>query len=163
MTLSELNALDRGQFVDAVGWVCEQSPWVAQRAWGARPFESVDRLYSSLMQALDGASREEQLALVRAHPDLGTRAKISDASSGEQADAGLHELTPEEHERLTSLNEAYRRKFGFPFLLAVKGSGKSVILDNLEGRLKSTPEVELREALRQVGRIVRFRLEGFLE
>ena len=106
---------------------------------------------------------EEQLALLRAHPDLGTRAKISPSSASEQAGAGLDQLTTAEYARLIGLNGAYREKFGFPFLYAVKGSGKFAILEALERRLSSSREEELQEALRQVFRIARFRLESIVD
>ncbi len=106
------------------------------------------------------ASVGEQLALLRAHPDLGTRARMTEASTGEQAAAGLDSLTAEEFDRLHRLNAAYRLKFGFPFLFAVKGSTKAVILEALERRLAARDEDELAEALRQVFRIARFRLES---
>ena len=122
MTIEDLNSLDRAQFVEAVGWVFEHSPWVAERAWAARPFANVDALHGAMVDKWKSASANEQLALLRAHPDLGTRARVSEASAAEQAGAGLDRLTPEEFERLLALNEAYRDKFGFPFLFAVKGS-----------------------------------------
>jgi 2-oxo-4-hydroxy-4-carboxy-5-ureidoimidazoline decarboxylase len=105
---------------------------------------------------------DERLALLRAHPDLGTRARMSDASVGEQKGAGLDRLTREEFDRLQRLNRAYREKFGFPFLFAVKGSTKHDILAALERRLAAAPEEELDEALRQVGRIALFRLRDLL-
>src|SRR5207302_1748624 len=118
MTLDELNALDRNEFVEALGWIFEDSSWVAERAWSERPFSSVDALHHAMVNVVAQATVEEQLALLRAHPDLGTRAKISDASQGEQAGAGLDSLTTDEFERLTRLNSQYRAKFGFPFLYA---------------------------------------------
>lgn len=158
MTIDALNLLDRESFVAAVGWVFEGSPWVAARAWDVRPFSSVDALHQAMVARLEVASREEQLALLRAHPDLGARARMGDASSAEQAGAGLDRLTPEEHERLLRMNGAYRDTFGFPFLFAVKGSTKQDILGALEQRLQAAPEDEYREALRQVYRIAGFRL-----
>src|SRR4051794_33776935 len=128
MTIDDLDARDCVRFVDAVGWVFEHSPWVAERACAARPFASVDRLHAAMCAIVAAASRDEQLALLRAHPDLGTRARMSDASIGEQAGAGLDRLTAAEFERLHRLNAAYREKFGFPFLYAVKGSTKHDIL-----------------------------------
>lgn len=108
------------------------------------------------------ASPEEQLALLRAHPDLGTRAKISPSSTSEQAGAGLDRLTSGEYKRLVDLNNTYREKFGFPFLYAVKGADKFAILEALERRLISNREDEFQEALRQAYRIARFRLESIL-
>jgi 2-oxo-4-hydroxy-4-carboxy-5-ureidoimidazoline decarboxylase len=158
MTVAELNALDRAQFVAAIGWVFEHSPWVAGRAWAARPFANLEGLHRAMIAQVEAASPEEQLALLRAHPDLGARARISAASTEEQAGAGLDRLTAEEFERLHRLNAAYRDKFGFPFLFAVKGSTKYDILKALQRRLDAAPEDEYREALRQVSRIAEFRL-----
>jgi 2-oxo-4-hydroxy-4-carboxy-5-ureidoimidazoline decarboxylase len=158
MTIGELNALDRGGFVAALGWIFEDSPWVAERTWHARPFPDVDALHAAMTDQLAQARHEERLALLRAHPDLGTRARMNPASVGEQAGAGLDRLTPEEFAFLQELNSAYRKKFGFPFLLAVRGSTKHDVLSALALRLGASPEEELEEALRQVQRIARFRL-----
>jgi 2-oxo-4-hydroxy-4-carboxy-5-ureidoimidazoline decarboxylase len=162
MTIEALNALDCAHFVETVGWVFEHSPWVAERAWVARPFTDVDALQGAMVDQVEHASAEEQLALLRAHPDLGTRARVSDASAAEQAGAGLDQLTPAEFERLLVLNKAYRDKFGFPFLFAVKGSSKHDILAALERRVASSRDEEYRVALAQVYRIARFRIESIL-
>jgi 2-oxo-4-hydroxy-4-carboxy-5-ureidoimidazoline decarboxylase len=162
MTLADLNAADRERFVDAVGWTFEGSPWVAERAWARKPFESVDRLCEVMANEVTRASLEEKLALLRAHPNLGARARMSDASVAEQAGAGLDRLTAGEFDRLQRLNDAYRRKFGFPFLFAVRRSTKEAVLDALETRLHARPDDELTEGLRQVFRIARFRLESVL-
>ncbi len=162
MTLADVNACDRTSFVDQVGWVFEHSPWVTERAWTQRPFSSVDALHAAMTAVMRAAQPHEQIALLKAHPDLGARARMSDASTAEQASAGLDHLNPEEFERLRRLNAAYREKFGFPFLYAVKGSSKHDILRALEARLASSAEQELAEALRQVSRIARFRLEDLI-
>jgi len=158
MTIGDLNALDREGFVAALGWIFEDSPWVAERTWTARPFANLDALHAAMVGQLIRATREEKLALLCAHPDLGTRARISPASTDEQAGAGLDQLTPQEFEFLQEMNSAYRKKFGFPFLYAVKGSTKHDILRALQLRLGASPEEEFEEALRQVQRIARFRL-----
>jgi len=162
MTIAFLNASDLEIFIAALGWIFEDSPWVAERVWPLRPFPDVDALHRAMLSAVENAARDEQLALLRAHPDLGTRARISDASQAEQAGAGLDSLTLAEFERLSQWNAAYRERFGFPFLFAVKGSSKHDILRALESRLRSSPEAEFEEALRQVYRIARFRLEAAL-
>jgi 2-oxo-4-hydroxy-4-carboxy-5-ureidoimidazoline decarboxylase len=188
MTLAELNAYDRPAFAEALGWIFEGSPWVAERAWEARPFATLDALHEAMTSIVMAASAEEQLALLRAHPDLGAirltgtdesvclppsrkasadrrslgeggQDPLSDASRQEQAGAGLEALTADELERLLNVNAAYREKFGFPFVYAVKGRTKHDVLDALERRLASTRDVERQEALRQVYRIARFRLE----
>ena len=162
MTIENLNSLDRAQFVSAIGWIFEHSPWVAERAWMMRPFADVQALHRALVDQVERSLPDEQLALLRAHPDLGTRARVSEASSAEQAGAGLDQLTPAEFERLRRLNEDYRGKFGFPFLFAVKGSTKHDILEALERRARSSREEEYLVALDQVYRIARFRLEDTL-
>ena len=159
MTLPELNACDRERFVEAIGWVFEHSPWVAELAWMRRPFGSVDELHGAMITVVAEADRERQAALLRSHPDLGARARMSDASVGEQAGAGLDRLTPDDYARLQRLNGAYREKFGFPFLFAVTGSTPHQVLAALEERLPRENEEEFAEALRQVYRIARFRLD----
>jgi len=162
VTLAGINALDREAFVDAIGWVFEDSPWIAERAWHGRPFESVERLHETMSAVMYAASAERQLVLLRAHPDLGARLKMSAASSGEQQGAGLDRLTPEMIARLSELNTAYRTKFGFPFLFAVKGSSAAQILEALEQRLACDRPIEFEEALRQVARIAWFRLDSIV-
>jgi 2-oxo-4-hydroxy-4-carboxy-5-ureidoimidazoline decarboxylase len=159
MTIDQVNALDHGSFIAAFGWIFEDSPWVAERAWASRPFANADQLLAAMVNAVENAAPEERLALLRAHPDLGSRARVSSASANEQTGAGLDRLTPAEFDRLHRMNAAYRDKFGFPFLFAVKGASKADILLALESRLSATPEAELREALLQVYRIAGFRLE----
>lgn len=163
LPIEEINHFVQEQFIESLGWVFEHSPWVAERAWHHRPFTSCARLSEEMNGEVAEASMEEQLALLRAHPDLGTRAKISPSSASEQAGAGLDQLTTAEYARLIDLNGAYRAKFGFPFLYAVKGSDKFAILEALERRLSSSREDEFQEALRQVFRIARFRLESIVD
>jgi OHCU decarboxylase len=159
MTISALNSMATAEFVGAVGWVFEHSPWIAERAARKRPFRDLDALFQAMTAELRIASREEQLALLRAHPDLGARVRIGAASEAEQAAAGLDKLSPREFEQLQEWNAEYRQKFGFPFLFAVKGNTKRDILRALGARLNGTEEEEFRTALQQVCRIARFRLE----
>lgn len=158
MNAEALSNLDQQAFVKAVGWVFESSPWVAERAWAKRPFCDMDTLHLAMAKEVEAASPSEQLALLRAHPDLGSRAQVSDASAAEQEGAGLGELTHEEFQTFTELNGRYKQKFGFPFLLAVKGLTKHDILRSLEQRLSASQEAEFAEAMRQVYRIAAFRL-----
>lgn len=129
----------------------------------AKPFEDIEALHRAMKSVVENAPQEEQRALLRSHPDLGTRARISAASTGEQSRAGLDGLTPEEFERLQRLNFTYQQRFGFPFLFAVKGSTKYDVLDALERRLGAAPVDEFQEALRQVYRIAEFRLRDTIE
>ena len=158
MTLSELNEMEQAPFVEALGWVFEHSPWVAERVWISKPFSNSKELHGAMVAVVDCASNMEQLALICAHPDLGTKAKMSNASVGEQTGAGLDQLSAGEFEALHGLTSAYREKFGFPFIYAVKGASKREILRALEVRLLNEKEVERTMALQQIAQIAWFRL-----
>ena len=119
MTLHEVNALDRAGFVESLGWICEDSPWVAERAWESAPFATLEELHRAMCGVVEQATHEEQLALLRAHPNLGTRARISTASTSEQAGVGLDQLTPQEFEELTALNRGLRGAVWIP--VSVRG------------------------------------------
>jgi len=164
----------RERFVARYGGIYEHSPWVAERTFdrGAAPSTDEHADTAELVQALcEGpsatlakATTEEQLALIRAHPDLVGRAAIAgeltDDSTAEQASAGLDRCTPEELTRFRALNEDYRGKFGFPFVMAVRGHDRHAILEAFEGRLGNTPEAERARALREIDRIARLRIEA---
>lgn len=162
MTLDELNAADCEAFVAALGGIFEHSPWVAARAFGARPFDSVEALHRAMVDAMHGASRDEQLALIRAHPELAGRAtlrrELTADSASEQAGAGLTQCSPGELARLVDLNARYRAKFGFPFILAVKGWDRRGVIAELARRLERDPAAEFAEALAQIARIAASRL-----
>ncbi|MBV9506396.1 MAG: 2-oxo-4-hydroxy-4-carboxy-5-ureidoimidazoline decarboxylase [Acidobacteriia bacterium] len=160
MTLDQLNRMGPEQFRAVLGWIFEDSPWVAERAWAQRPFASRQALHRAMVEAVEHAGASEQRALLCAHPDLGTRVKVSAASAQEQAGAGLAHLTEDEYTGFGELNRAYRGKFGIPFLYAVKGSTKKDIFAALLVRLESSPEEEFHQALTEVYRIAWFRLES---
>jgi 2-oxo-4-hydroxy-4-carboxy-5-ureidoimidazoline decarboxylase len=160
--LSEINLMNHHDFRRALGHVFERSPWVAERAWAARPFASREALHEAMVAAMRDASREEQLALLRAHPDLAMRAArvdaLSAASRVEQSSAGLDRLTDEEYVRFGRLNAQYREKFGFPFIIAVRQHDKTSILAAFERRLRNTVDAEIEAALAEVSDITRLRL-----
>ena len=167
MTLAELNALDRSEFVRRLGGVFEHSPWVADRAFDARPFSSIDALHGAMVAIVERASESEKLALLRAHPELAGRAairrKLTADSTHEQQGAGLDRCSPAEYARLHDLNARYSATFGFPFILAVKGFDRAGILREFARRIDNDRPTEFAEALTQVARIGRFRLEAILE
>lgn len=158
-TLKNVNAMTTGDFLAAFGDVAEHSPWVAREAAAFRPFLSRDAMIAAFESAVKSANRDAQLALIRAHPDLATRARLTADSSKEQAGAGLDTLTAEEFSRFTLLNDAYKYRFGFPFIFAVKGATKHMILAAFEERVHNGAETEFDTALAQVCRIFRFRIE----
>jgi 2-oxo-4-hydroxy-4-carboxy-5-ureidoimidazoline decarboxylase len=158
-TLSKINAMDEAQFVSAFGDVAEHSAWVARGALYARPYKTRDDMIAAFEGAVRAASPAAQLTLVRMHPDLAGKAKLTSDSSREQKGAGLDTLTPEEFGRFTTLNSSYKQRFGFPFIFAVRGATKHQILESFERRLLNTKEEEFATALEQVMRIFRFRIE----
>ena len=165
LTLAALNRADKARFVETLGGVFEQSPWVAEGAWAARPFKSVEGLYRAMVGVVEEAE-EKHLGLIRAHPDLAGKAaragNLTAASSQEQAGAGLDRLSDEEYRRFHTLNDAYKEKFGFPFILAVKGHTKTSILEAFERRLPHSAEEERQTALAEIYKIARFRLEALI-
>ena len=171
MNLQELNSLPEADFIAALGGIFEHSPWVAEDVAGDRPFASVSVLHQAMVEAVEKAGVKKQLTLIRAHPDLAGKAaragNLTDASTSEQKGAGLDRLDDAEYERFHHLNDAYKQRFDFPFILAVrgfegKGHDKHSILASFEARLKNTPEQEISEALRQIARIARLRLGDML-
>lgn len=168
MTLADINRLEPAAFVTLLGAVFEHSPWVAERAWRERPFRSLDELHAAMAGAVARASREEQLALVRAHPELAGReageGTLTEASSGEQARLGLTRLSPEEYRSMQNLNRAYREKFGFPCIVALRlHATRQSVMEEMERRVHSTGEAELATALEQIGHIARGRLENIVD
>jgi allantoate deiminase/N-carbamoyl-L-amino-acid hydrolase len=162
-TLAELNALPVADFTTRLGDIFEHSPWVAERAAVARPFASVAALHGAMCTVVDAAGEAAQLLLIRSHPELASRAAIAgeltDASNREQRGAGLKSLTREQFERLQHLNRDYGARFGFPFIIAVKGHTPDSIIAQLAARIEHDPLQEQRTALEQIARIARFRLE----
>lgn len=159
--LHELNQLDQDSFVHALGGIYENSPWVAQAAWHERPFHSLDDLHQAMSRAVRLAGAARQLALIQAHPELGWRLSdpgMSESSRQEQASAGLHRLSPQRHERLRLLNRSYRQRFGFPFVMAVKGASLEAVLASLERRLKNDIDEEFATALAEIDKIALGRL-----
>ena len=157
--LREVNAMTATAFMAAFGDVAEHSPWVARHACAARPFTTRDAMIESFSSAVASAPRAAQLALIRAHPELATKAKLTQDSTREQASAGLATLTPDEFARFTHLNDHYKSKFEFPFIFAVKGASKQQILASFEERVNNPAEAEFALAISQVCRIFRFRIE----
>ena len=166
MTLWELNRLSPAAFATALGHVFEHSPWFAERAGRKRPFASIGALHESMMATVWEAPAASQMALLRAHPELAGKAalrgELTADSTLEQSGAGLAECSAEELVRLTTLNAEYSAKFGFPFILAVKGYDRAGILREFARRVERDPSVEFEEALKQVARIARARLDALL-
>lgn len=167
LTLADINALDREEFVRVVGPVFEHSPWIAERAWEARPFASRDALHEALVDVVRSASREEKVALIRAHPDLVGRAAragtLTPESMREQVGAGLGDLSPEEVAQFERYNAEYRERFGFPFVICARENKKDSILEAFPVRLENSRDLETATAIAEVEKIAELRLRDLVE
>lgn len=162
LTLDAINHLDADAFVSTLGFLFEDSPWVAAETWPKRPFASISALHTSLVATMYASPVERQLELIRAHPDLAGKAAIAGdltaASKREQSSAGLNQLTASEYATFTRLNDLYRFRFGFPFIVCVREHTKQSILDAFAVRIKHSVNKEIDTALGEIAKIARLRL-----
>ena len=156
-SIGELGRLDRDAFIAEVGFAFESSPWVAEAAWEERPFGSVAELHAAMVRAVERAPEERQLALIRAHPELGGREELTPASAAEQAAAGLD--GPGSDERLARATRAYRERFGFPFVVCAREHTPASIVADAEERLGRSPAEERATALAEIAKIAALRLD----
>lgn len=167
ITLDEVNGLDRKNFVARFGPLYEHSPWVAESASEKRPFESLSGMHGSFQQALREAPSKRRIALIKAHPDLAGKAAmagdLTPESTQEQASVGLDRLSYEEYATFTKLNNAYKEKFDFPMIFAVREHTKDSIIKNAGTRLDNSREEEIERALGEINKIARYRLEETVE
>ena len=164
-TLAAVNAMPRDAFVGAFGSVFEHSPWVAERAWTRRPFASVDAMHAAMSAAVRAATLDEQLALIRAHPELAGReavaGELTSESTGEQGRLGFTALSREELERVARANAAYRDRYGFPCIVALRlHRSRDTVIAEMERRAADGDrDAEIARALGQIDAITRGRLD----
>ncbi len=161
-SLAEVNQMSQAEFEAAFGAVFEHTPAIAAAAWANRPFQSLGQLHQAMVMVATRLAPADQLNLIRAHPDLGSKVTMADASIQEQAGAGLDRLSADEYQRFTTLNEAYKARFGFPFIVAVKGHSKASILAAFERRLQHSASEERAQALSEICKIAAFRLQALV-
>ena len=159
--INKINKLTKSEFVKVFANIFENAGWIAEELYKQKPFKDFDELSSKMMNIFEISSKEKKLKILNDHPDLGDKAKINlltPDSLKEQTSVGLDQCTKEEFSEFKKLNDDYR-KFGFPFILAVKGKNKIEILNNFRKRINSNPQVEFEEAIKQVKKIASQRLE----
>lgn len=161
-TLDQLNTMAEADFVAAIGPAFEETPAIAAQVWPLRPFISVANLHQHMVAVVKTMPPADQLALINAHPDLGTRVTMAAASVSEQSKAGLNSLTSEEYHQFQALNQQYKDKFGFPFILAVAGHTKTSILKNFVDRLRNSTDAEMSTALLEIEKIALCRLNSWI-
>ena len=167
MTIAHLNSLDRAAFTAALGHLFEHSPWVAEDTWPQRPFRDAAHLHASLCASMRAAPKDQQLALIRAHPDLAGRLaqqnQLTAESTREQASAGLTALSAAELARFQDLNADYLARFGFPFIICARLNNRATILAAMQARVANSPETEFATALGEIEKIAQLRLNDFLK
>jgi 2-oxo-4-hydroxy-4-carboxy-5-ureidoimidazoline decarboxylase len=165
--MAPINAMDRAAFVQKFGGIFENSPWVAEKAWEKRPFANLDDMHAAMVTVAKNAPATQQLALLQSHPDLaGKEAQtgaMTASSVAEQASAGLNALSPTEFAELSNLNSAYKAKFGFPFIIAVRMHTKEGIFFEFKRRLQNDTQTEFANDLQNVYIITRLRLNKLLD
>jgi 2-oxo-4-hydroxy-4-carboxy-5-ureidoimidazoline decarboxylase len=162
-TIATLNQMDQTAFVAVLGDVFEHTPAIAAQAWNHRPFQDVDDLHQTMVNVMNNLTLEEKLTLMRSHPDLGSRVQMAIASVKEQAGVGLDRLSPEEYQQFQQLNQAYREKFGFPFIIAVRHHTIATILEAFSQRLQNAIDIEIEQTLSEIAKITKFRLLDILD
>ncbi|MDB5990203.1 MAG: Chitooligosaccharide deacetylase [Herbaspirillum sp.] len=166
-TLSALNRADTPAFTALLGGIFEHTAWIAANAAAGRPYADLASLHAAMCLQVEQAGHAAQLTLIRAHPELAGKAalrgELTAESAREQKGAGLDACSAEEFDRLHALNGAYNRKFGFPFIVAVRGHTRAGILDLMERRLQNDSTAEIQESLQQIYRIALFRLQDLIE
>jgi len=160
--LPKLNAMSQADFVNVCGGFFEHSPWIAERTWSKRPFASLDALHAALVATLGASTRDEQVGLIAAHPDLVGRlakeGRLTNESTAEQRAAGLTGLSEAEVEAFDRYNGQYRNKFGFPFVICARENKKDAILAAFPIRLNNDKSAEIATALAEIAKIARLRL-----
>jgi 2-oxo-4-hydroxy-4-carboxy-5-ureidoimidazoline decarboxylase len=166
LTISQLNQLGQAEFVRAIGPVFEHSPWIAEATWARRPFVDLGNLHRALCKTAKNSGEEKQLALIRGHPDLVGRAALKGTltheSDKEQASAGLNNLLSKEIDLFQKQNAAYRKKFGFPFVICARLNKKDAIITEFVQRLKNSRTREIKTALEEIFKIAELRLRDLI-
>ena len=159
--INKINKLSKSEFIKVFANIFENARWIAKELYNRKPFDNFEELSLKILNIFETTTKEKKLKILNAHPDLANKTKISlltPDSLKEQTNAGLDQCTKEEFSEFKKLNDAYK-KFGFPFILAVKGKTKIEILNNFRKRISSDPEIEFNEAVKQVKQIASLRLK----
>ena len=156
---SNLNNLNQGKFISLFGVIFEKTQWIAEKLFDLKPFNNKEDLINKMIKIYEASSKDEILNILRSHPKLAVEKKLSEHSNQEQSRANLKNCTQEEFNEFTKLNSEYEKKFGFPFIMAVKGKDKIDILNNFRQRINNNIEFEFEESKKQVKKIALFRLD----
>ena len=160
--IKKVNQLSENEFIGIFGNVFEKTNWIANKAFNSKPYKSFDEFISTIIKIYENSSKEDCLKIFNAHPELAVEKKLTEDSHKEQRGANLNRCNNEEFNEFKNLNIEYRSKFGFPFIVAVKGKNKNEILNNFRKRIKNEINSEFNEAKEQVKKIATFRLDEII-
>ena len=162
-SIDTFNKLNKSEFLSTFGNVFEKTEWIAEKCYDSKPYNNVQELVNKMMEVFENSIKEKHLEILNSHPDLAVKKKLTKESENEQANANLNQCTNEEFEEFNRLNEKYKKKFGFPFIIAVKGKNKNEILKIFRQRITNNINLEFEEAKKQVKKIATFRLSEIIK
>ena len=157
-SIDKFNKLSKTEFISIFGNIFEKTEWIAERCYESKPYNNLDELVSKMMKIFENIKKERHLEILNSHPNLAVEKKLTEDSKNEQKNASLNQCTDEEFVEFKKLNEEYKKKFGFPFIIAVKGKNKEEILNSFRQRITNNINLEFEEAKKQVKKIASFRL-----
>ena len=161
--IDKFNKLNKSEFLSIFGNVFEKTEWIAEKCYDLKPYNSIDELFLKMMEIFENAKKESHLEILNAHPDLAVEKKLTKDSKNEQKNASLNQCTDQEFIEFNNLNKKYKKKFSFPFIIAVKGKNKEEILNIFRQRIANNINLEFEEAKKQVKKIASFRLNEIIK
>ena len=161
-SIEKVNQLSENEFIGTFGNVFEKTNWIANKAFNSKPYKDFDEFRSTIIKIYENSSKEDCLKIFNAHPELAVEKRLTEDSHKEQKGANLNRCNDDEFNEFKNLNHEYKKKFGFPFIIAVKGKNKNEILINFRKRIKNEIDLEFKEAKNQVKKIATFRLEEII-
>jgi len=162
-SIDKFNKLSKAEFISIFGNIFEKTEWIAEKCYESKPYNNLDELVSKMMKVFENIEKERHLEILNSHPDLAVEKKLTENSKNEQKNASLNLCNDEEFIEFKKLNEEYKKKFGFPFIIAVKGKNKEEILNSFRQRITNNINLEFEEAKKQVKKIASFRLSEIIK
>ena len=162
-SIDKVNKLSKSDFISTFGNVFEKTEWIAQKSYDLKPYKNFEELFSKMIEVFENIEKEKHLEILNAHPNLAVEKKLTRDSKNEQKNASLNQCTEKEFLEFKKLNKEYKKKFGFPFIIAVKGKNKEEILNSFRQRIANNINLEFIEAKKQVKKIAIFRLSEIIK
>ena len=162
-SIDKFNKLSKTEFISIFGNIFEKTEWIAERCYESKPYNNPDELVSKMMKIFENSEKEKHFEILNSHPDLVVEKRLTENSKNEQKNASLNQCTDKEFIEFKKLNEEYKKKFGFPFIIAVKGKNKEEILNSFRQRITNNINLEFEEAKKQVKKIASLRLNEIIE